>query len=426
MNKNQASAKLRNLIFVFAIFFATSSVYSCSLEPVPEDYEWEIGRTEVKNQGTTGTCWAFSGISFLESECIRKNTATDDLDLSEAYVVYYAFLEKARVYLETMGDRSFSEDGWSNDVFYIIGKYGIVREEDYYITESYKAELSRMPLFIGNDNFFAINRLSLDSMESIIANQYQITPSILQQMYTRRLLNRLSYELDSTIKTYQNDGAIPEQVVIATLENIKIILNEEIGSIPEEITYDGNVITPLDFCQNILGIQSEDYVHITSFENLGFNEIVQLPPDWFVNGQYINVDTELFYELTRLALTLNYGLVIECKSLEAGFHPIAGKAHMIIYPDEMNYEKIEGLRVKRYLKGGMTSNNHLMHMVGFDETLTPWFLIKNSYGDMFGTIPLGTKAYRGHINMSRMYFLLNTVYVTVHKDMLEYFPEIDF
>ena len=65
-------------------------------------------------------------------------------------------------------------------------------------------------------------------------------------------------------------------------------------------------------------------------------------------------------------------------------------------------------------------------MVGFDETLNPWFLIKNSYGDTFGTIPLGTKEYRGYINMSQIYFLLKTPYVTVHKDILEYFPEIEF
>jgi hypothetical protein len=106
--------------------------------------------------------------------------------------------------------------------------------------------------------------------------------------------------------------------------------------------------------------------------------------------------------------------------LEPGYHKIAGKADTIIYPDDIDYKKIESMRVNRYLKGNMTWNNHLMHMVGFDETLTPWFLIKDSYGDMLG----GTKEYRGYINMSRIYFLLKTPYVTVHKDMLEYFPEI--
>jgi len=424
MSNIKSSAQLRNVIIFITLLFATGSVFAFSPDPVPEDYEWEIERTELKNQGTTGTCWAFSGISFLESECIRKNTANEQLDLSEAYVVFYAFFEKAKFYLETMGEGIFSEGGWSNDVFHIIGKYGIVREEDYEITESFKAALNMTPWILENDTLFVSNRLPFDLIEAT-ANQYHITPSILQQMYTKRLINRLEHELDSTIKTYQDDGVIPEPAMTAALENIKTILSEEIGVVPEEISYNGNRITPLYFAQNILGIQSNDYVHITSFKNLGFNEIVQLLPAWFVNGQYINVDTELFYEITRLALTMNYGLVIECKAfMQSGYHPIAGKADLMIYPDDMDYDTIAHIRVNRYLKGVMTWNNHLMHIVGFDETQNPWFLIKNSYGDVFGTIPLGTKEYRGYIHMSQIYFLLQTPYVTVHKDVLEYYPEI--
>ena len=34
----------------------------------------ELKITPVKSQGRTGTCWCFSGISFLESELIRKTT----------------------------------------------------------------------------------------------------------------------------------------------------------------------------------------------------------------------------------------------------------------------------------------------------------------------------------------------------------------
>jgi bleomycin hydrolase len=424
MGKIQSSARLRNLIFVFAMLIATGSAYSFPFDPVPKDYEWEIERTEVKNQGNTGTCWVFSGISFLESECIRKNTANEELDLSEAYVVYYGFLEKARYYLETMGEGIFTEYGWSNYVFYIIGKYGIVREDDYNITESFKAELSKMPWFLENDTLFSIHRLPFDAIVSL-ANQHRINPSIFQQMYTKRLVNRLQRELDATVTTYQDEGVIPEQAMIATLEKIKTILNEEIGPVPEEISSNGNMVTPIYFCQNILDIHSDDYVHITSFENLGFNEIVQLPPVWFVNGQYINVDSEVFYEIARLALVSNYGLVIECKALrESGYYPIAGKADLILYPDDMDYDKIESVRVHRYLMGAMSMNNHLMHMVGFDETRAPWFLIKNSYGVKSGAIPLGTKEYRGYINMSQIYFLLQTYYVTVHKDVLEYFPDI--
>ena len=425
--KTNTSIILKRISCILATFIITGSLLSCSLDVPPENYQYEIERTSVKNQGITSTtCWAFAGTSFIESECIRKNTNDEQLDLSEAYVVYYSYLEKAKFYLEKMGENKLEEGGWSNDVLYLIGKYGIVREDDYKITESFKAELNKMPRILKNNNFFESNRVPVDLVEGM-ASKNLPNPSTFQQK-DPGLMERLTNELDATIEKYKAQGAIPEEAMIDSLESIKVILNEELGVIPEEISYNGNMITPLYFLQNILGIHTDDYVHITSFKNLGFNHIVQLQDPrhpWYVDGQYINVDTGLFYEITRSALTMNYGLVIECKAmLEPGYHKIAGKADPSIYPNDMDYENIESMRVNRYLKGKMTWGNHLMHMVGFDETLTPWFLIKDSYGEMLGTIPIGTKEYRGYINMSKTYFLLKTAYVTVHKDMLEYFPEI--
>ena len=46
--------------------------------------------TPVKNQGSSGTCWSFSAISFLESEAIRLCGIKDESkypDFSEFFVV---------------------------------------------------------------------------------------------------------------------------------------------------------------------------------------------------------------------------------------------------------------------------------------------------------------------------------------------------
>ena len=54
-----------------------------------EKYEFTIkiqnDETSVKNQYRSGTCWSFSGISFIESELIRKGKG--EYDLSEMFVV---------------------------------------------------------------------------------------------------------------------------------------------------------------------------------------------------------------------------------------------------------------------------------------------------------------------------------------------------
>ena len=46
--------------------------------------------TSIKNQASSGTCWSFSAISFLESEAIRLCNIKDEAkypDFSEFYVV---------------------------------------------------------------------------------------------------------------------------------------------------------------------------------------------------------------------------------------------------------------------------------------------------------------------------------------------------
>ena len=43
--------------------------------------------TSIKNQNSSGTCWAYSSLAFLESEAIKKNPALkEDLDLCAAAI----------------------------------------------------------------------------------------------------------------------------------------------------------------------------------------------------------------------------------------------------------------------------------------------------------------------------------------------------
>ena len=87
--------------------------------------------TSVKNQASSGTCWCFSAISFIESEAIRINKLkeADYPDLSEMFVVSNAYADKAKKYIRVDGHLNYDQGSSFGDVFYVLKDYGIVPDE---------------------------------------------------------------------------------------------------------------------------------------------------------------------------------------------------------------------------------------------------------------------------------------------------------
>lgn len=46
---------------------------------------------DVRDQGSYGVCWAFSTISLIETNLIKKNLVSNDIDLSELHLVNYTY-----------------------------------------------------------------------------------------------------------------------------------------------------------------------------------------------------------------------------------------------------------------------------------------------------------------------------------------------
>ena len=74
--------------------------------------------TPVKDQSSSGTCWSFSGLAFLESEMLRQGKP--EVDLSEMFIVRMTYLEKAEKYVRMHGTGNFSAGGATHDVMNII------------------------------------------------------------------------------------------------------------------------------------------------------------------------------------------------------------------------------------------------------------------------------------------------------------------
>ncbi|WP_306429587.1 hypothetical protein [Sphingobacterium sp. E70] len=88
-----------------------------------------LGNTSIKNQGSSGTCWSYSGNSFLESEMIRMGKKP--VEISQIYTARNTYLDKARTYVRLHGGLSLGEGGQFHDVLNSFRKYGTMPQSAY-------------------------------------------------------------------------------------------------------------------------------------------------------------------------------------------------------------------------------------------------------------------------------------------------------
>ena len=74
------------------------------------------------SQGSTGTCWSFSTSSYFEAEVFRLTKK--EVKLSELYIVYWEYIEKAKYFVQTRGNSEFPEGSEANAVSRMMKKYG--------------------------------------------------------------------------------------------------------------------------------------------------------------------------------------------------------------------------------------------------------------------------------------------------------------
>jgi len=88
-----------------------------------------IETTSIKNQGSSGTCWSYSGNSFLETEMIRKGKTP--VDIAEIYTARCVYIEKAKNYVRMHGAVSWGDGGELHDVVNMYAKYGALPQSVY-------------------------------------------------------------------------------------------------------------------------------------------------------------------------------------------------------------------------------------------------------------------------------------------------------
>ena len=350
----------------------------------------ELPITSVKNQASSGTCWAFSTISFLESEAIRINNIKDPAkypDFSVFYVVSHSYAERADKYVRLDGNLTFGAGSEADDVLHVVRDHGIV------------------------------------PLKEMTGMNYG-TPLPAQS------------ELDAVLKAYvQAVAKVPNRTLTTAWKNgFQGILDAYLGKCPETFTVDGKQYTPASY-RDALKINPDDYVTITSFTHHPFYTkfAIEVCDNWRWDEAY-NVPIEEFMQVLDYALDHGYTAAWGTDVSEAGFNrqglgllldsaaaaaPGSDQERWVgradqgqVVPD--NLKEIVPTQEYRQVEFDKksTTDDHGMHIYGTakDQYGRKFYLVKNSWGE--------TGAYKGIWYASEAFVAGKSIDLVVHKDAI--------
>ncbi len=319
--------------------------------------------TSIKDQNRSGTCWAYSTLSFFESEILKKTGKT--YDLCEMYVANKTYLDRAVMAVRMHGDVSFSQGGSAYDPLYCIQHYGIVPED-------------AMPL-----------------------------PGTL---YGDTLAN--FGELFSVMTPYVEGIAKGKETKLtpAWKNGLQGILDAYLGKCPETFTYEGKSYTPKTFAAS-LGLDWNDYVTFTSYTHHPFWTAfaVEVQDNWRWPLSW-NVPMEDLTKIIDNAIMNGYTVAWGGDVTEDGFTRTGlgiaydvKKARSMAGTDADRWfklsksekkEKLDSLGVnapeihptqemrQEAFDNWETTDDHGMHIFGIakDQNGKEYYMVKNSWG----------------------------------------------
>lgn len=338
----------------------------------------DLEATGVKNQGSAGTCWSYSGNSFLESEMIRMGK--QPVDIAEIFTARYVYLSKARNYILFNGNMGLGDGGETHDVLNIFRKYGAMPQEAYTFEDYGKGKVK--------------------------SSEFQA---------------KFKEILDGYLK---NTDPKKRATWVA---DINSYLDSQFGKLPETFTYKGKSYNPKSFSKDVIGINPDDYVELSSYKDSPYYEKMLLPvPDNWSYDMVYNVPMTELTDVIDHALSKGYTIAWSSDVSEAYFSWKNGVAHV---PDvELNNisdeqkkslflgptaEKnvTEDLRLEE-LYTLNTTDDHAMQIVGLvkDQTGKEYYKVKNSWGE--------SNDYKGYLYVTKAFVQLKSTGILLHKDGL--------
>ena len=371
------------LMALMAVIAIGASAQKSSNKPVFTTVK-ENKITSVKDQNRSGTCWAYSTLSYFESEILKATGKT--YDLCESFVANKTYMDRAVQTVRLHGDCQFSQGGSAYDVLYCLKNYGICPED-------------AMP-FPGS--------LYGDSLNNF--NEF----FSLMEPYVDAIATNKAAKISNQWKP-----------------GLQGILDAYLGKCPESFTYEGKTYDPKSFVAS-LGINLDDYVTITSYTHHPFYTkfAVEVQDNWR-NPLSWNLPMDDMMRIIDNAVNNGYTVAWGGDVSEDGFTR-QGLAYAI---DTKKAESLAGSDMARWLKLSRVERTNILDSLGCkvpeftptqeqrqerydnweltddhgmliygiakDQNGKEYYMVKNSWGE--------TGSYKGTWYMTKAFIAANTM-----------------
>jgi bleomycin hydrolase len=361
------------LLILISAFVQPSAADQADNETTSKNFKIikEVWRSPFKSQGETGTCWSFSTTSFLESEAHRLGRG--DFELSQMFIAYHAYPEKAQRNARMHGSGVFAQGGLPHDVIYIIDKYGAVPLSDYTGLPSGNERHNHREMF---KMLNGIMKSVIDSGENHVLTSQWI------------------------------DGKLHSK----WLNDMADVVENHLGVIPPTIEYQGRELTPMQFARNVLSLPLSDYIEVTSYSYLPFdgNGELQLPDNWLHYDDYYNVRIDDFIRIMDHALENGFSMVFDLHITNEHYTSKKGYCEL---DTEMESGTIVQNERDTMLENWKTVDQHLVHCIGLaqDENGKKFYYTKDS-------VDADDDSYAPLEYFSENFLRAKCLFFMVHKD----------
>ena len=392
---------MKRILFAAAALLTLGiSAFAQQQRPAPDFPEFTFTTvkanpiTSIKNQASSGTCWSFSAISFLESEAIRLCNIKDEAkypDFSEFYVVSTSYKERAEKYIRLDGKLGFSAGSGAGDVLDVVRNHGIVPNAEM-TGMNYGTELPQQ-----------------SEMDAVLAGYVGAAVKIPNRTLTT-----------------------------AWKRGFDAVVDEYLGEAPETFTVDGKTYTPASY-RDAMKINADDYIELTSFTHHPFYTwfALEVCDNWRWSQSY-NVPIDELMAVIDNALENGYTV---CWGADVSHPGFTRNGLAILIDEKATAAAAPGSDQERWVgpangrpappapmkvveavptqesrqiefDNKTMTDDHGMHIYGIakDQDGKKYYMVKNSWGV--------TGKYDGIWYATEAFVKAQTLDITIHKDAL--------